>query len=370
MLRRTAFLPLCLALTALALLCCPAEAAAGARDGLALCAGTVLPALFPFLVLSGLVVELGCGAWLGRHMGWLMAPLFGLSGRGASALVLGLVGGYPLGARTVGELYRRGELPRWEAERLLLFCNNAGPAFLLSVVGVQLFGSPRAGWLLVGTHAVGAILCGVLARLHTGGRRESVPPSVAPPPSFSTAFSAAIGSAVGAALNICACVVLFGVFLRLLRLFGVLKLGTALLTRLGVPGDCAGAVLSGALEMTNGVAALPHSPTAAALTAAAFLLGFGGLSVFCQTASLLAGSGLSPVWCLKGQLVHGAVSALLTAAVLAVWPGAVTAFFAPVSPLADPVCSALPTLMGLAGWGCVAGLGLWWSGWRRARPLR
>lgn len=358
-LRPRTLLPLCLALTTLALLSFPAEAAAGAREGLTLCGRTVLPALFPFFVLSGLVVELGYGERLGRRLEHIMGPLFGLSGQGAAALVLGLIGGYPLGARTVGELYRRGQLPKWEAERLLLFCNNAGPAFLLSVVGVQLLGSPGAGWLLLGTHVAGAVLCGVAARLHPAGAPATASKPTAASPPFSTAFSAAVSSGVGSALNVCACVVLFGVLLRLLERIGVLEAGTALLAALGLPQDCAAPLFSGALEMTNGLAALPREATLPVLTAAAFVLGFGGLSVFCQTSSLLSGSGLSPIWCLRGQLLHGLLSALLTAAAAAVFPGAVSAFASSALPAgAEAVMAVLPPLFGLWAWAGVGALAL------------
>ena len=74
----------------------------------------------------------------------LMRPLFSLSGAGASALALGLCGGYPVGARTAAALVENGSLPREEGERLLAFCNNAGPGFLLGVCGAGVFSSARA----------------------------------------------------------------------------------------------------------------------------------------------------------------------------------------------------------------------------------
>ena len=71
-----------------------------AAKALALCAGTVIPALFPFMAVTGLLMRLGFGQWLAPYMAGLMAPLFRLPGCAGSALLLGLVGGYPIGART------------------------------------------------------------------------------------------------------------------------------------------------------------------------------------------------------------------------------------------------------------------------------
>ena len=92
---------------------------AAAAEALSLCAGSVIPALFPFLVVSSLLLSLGLGELLSPMLAGLMEPLFRVDGVGSSALLLGLVGGYPIGAKTAADLYRGGRLSRPEAERLL-----------------------------------------------------------------------------------------------------------------------------------------------------------------------------------------------------------------------------------------------------------
>ena len=64
---------------------------------LALCARSVIPALFPFLVVSTLLLRLGFGELAAPWLAGLMEPLFRVDGVGSSALLLGLVGGYPIG---------------------------------------------------------------------------------------------------------------------------------------------------------------------------------------------------------------------------------------------------------------------------------
>ncbi|MFQ6978139.1 MAG: hypothetical protein ACLRSD_15170 [Oscillibacter sp.] len=90
------------------------------------------------------------------------AALFGLSGAGAAALALGLCGGYPVGARTAAELVENGALSQEEGERLLAFCNNAGPGFLLGVCGAGVFSSSRAGAALYLIHVAAALCAGLL----------------------------------------------------------------------------------------------------------------------------------------------------------------------------------------------------------------
>ena len=135
-----------------------------AAKALALCAGTVIPALFPFMAVTGLLVRLGFGQWLAPYTAGLTAPLFRLPGCAGSALLLGLVGGYPIGARTAAELYASGALTRQEAERLLTFCNNSNPVFLISVLGVGVFGSVRVGLWLWLIHVASALVTGLLFR--------------------------------------------------------------------------------------------------------------------------------------------------------------------------------------------------------------
>lgn len=122
---RDALAGLALLIATAGLVAAPGEAIAGAKDGLVLCFNVIVPSLFPFFVLSSLVVDLGLAAYLGRALEGLMRPLFRVSGSCAAAVALGFIGGYPVGARTALQLYQQGLCSKPEAERLLAFCNNS-----------------------------------------------------------------------------------------------------------------------------------------------------------------------------------------------------------------------------------------------------
>ncbi|MFR5421544.1 MAG: hypothetical protein ACLTG4_06075 [Oscillospiraceae bacterium] len=98
--------------------------------------------------------------------------LFGIGGAGASALLLGVTGGYPLGADAVARLRRSGTLTREQAERALAFCNNSGPAFLVGAAGVGVFHSAGYGLLLYGVHVLSAVIVGMLFAPRSGGPPE------------------------------------------------------------------------------------------------------------------------------------------------------------------------------------------------------
>lgn len=292
-------LPVAAILAAAALLLLrPQEAAAAVREGLALCGGTVIPSLFPFFAAVSLLLQLGAAEALQGVCGKIMGPLFHMRGACALPLLAGLLGGYPSGAAAVAGLYEQGGISRQEAELLLGFCDNCGPAFLLGYVGAGVLGDPGAGAALFAVHAAAAVLWGIVlcrvcrergAASAGGGRRRRAA-------SFPQALTAAVSGALQSMLNICAFVVLFRVLAALPPV------------PLPLPFPALGA-----LEMVSAAAALPEGRWA--FPAAAALTGWGGLSVHCQAMSVAGSAVLSFRWHWLGKAVQAAVSFLLAAGV-------------------------------------------------------
>lgn len=287
------YLPLTAVLAAgILLLLQPETAAQAVREGLGLCARTVIPSLFPFFVVVSLLLQLGLADMLQRLCAPFMGPMFRLRGACALPLLTGLLGGYPTGAKTAADLYAQGALSRQETEVLLGFCDNCGPAFLLGYVGAGVLGDARAGAYLYLIHVFAALVTGmVLCRVQPdrgpallGGR------TAAKRTPFSQALTAAGSGAAASTMNICAFVVLFRVLAALL------------------PPMLPGAAL-GALEMVTGVAAL--GPCRSGWAAAAAIVGWGGLSVHCQALSVAAPAGISFRWHWLGKAVQAGLSALL-----------------------------------------------------------
>lgn len=268
-----------------------AETAAQAvRDGVQLCLTSVIPALFPFFAVSSLLVALGAAEAAGRALARPFGRLFRCGGAGCAALLLGLVGGYPVGARTAAELVRRGELSPAEGARLLTFCNNAGPAFAVGVAGVTVFSSGRIGVYLYLIHVTAALAAGLLLC------RRGSPSAAAPPPApvrtgLAQRFLSAVTDAAAAMGRVCAFVVFFLVLLHLAE------------TATG-PWS---APAAGFMELTNGILRL--TPDRRGFVTAAALLGWGGLSVHCQTAAVTAGSGIPMGRYLPAKAVQAALSA-------------------------------------------------------------
>ena len=256
-----------------------AEAAEAVHLGLRLCGASLLPALFPFFVAVSFAVNAGLFHTL-RYWGISTS---------AAVFFLGALGGYPLGGRTAGEAYRAGLLTKRETESLLRCCNNAGPAFILTVVGQNVMGSAAAGLALWGIHLAVALVLFLLFR----GKKSEKATDTAPQTSLVNAFLSAVTGAAETMLRLCAFVVFFSVAMALLAtVFGP------------VPP-----LPAGLIELTVGVANL--SPHRLGFTTAAGLLGWGGIAVHCQTAAVLGDTDLSLRPYLAGKALHGLLSAVL-----------------------------------------------------------
>ncbi len=297
-------------------------AVAGARDGLELCASVLVPTLLPFFVLSNLLCLLGLPALVGRHFEGLFRALFGVGGEGAAAFVLGVTGGYPLGAASVSQLYASGSIKESEARQLLMFCNNTGPAFIMGMAGTGVFGSVAAGLLLYAVHILAALIAGLLLC-----RGEAVSPSrrsAVSAQALAPALTTSMLRAVRSSAMISGFVIFFSMLVALMRESGLFTAASGallnLLPQLGI-GRCE-ALLMGLLELGSGVASLGSlEPEPLSLALAAFILGWGGLCVQLQTAAVLSESGLR---CTREAVLGKAAHAVLSAA-LAFFAG--TVFF-------------------------------------------
>ena len=307
-----------------AFLLCPAACAEGVRDGLSLAAGRALPALVPFFLASGLLVRTGFAETFGRLLARPLARLYRLPPAAASAVLLGLTGGYPVGAATAAALLEQGALSREEAARVNLFCNCTSPGFCIGLVGLGVFGSARTGALLYGIHALSALLAGLLTARDGSPQRllqTAAPPIRAPREGFAAAFCAAVQQAAATSLTVTAFLTVFSILLRLLApVLAPIPYGQA---------------LAGVIELTNGLNRLTALSLSRGglVTLASFLLGFGGLAVHFQVRALAAPQDLPMAGFTAAKLLHGAIAALLTALVFRLSPAAL-AVFAPAAPSA------------------------------------
>ena len=133
-----------------------------AVDAVQLFLTSVLPSVFPFYVCAGLLIQSPSFLKAADRFSPIAEKCFGISGRGAFALLIGFVSGYPAGARITADLYKKGCITEKEAISLSAFTNNCGPLFLIGTVGAGFLGNSRIGFGLWLIHILAALITGFL----------------------------------------------------------------------------------------------------------------------------------------------------------------------------------------------------------------
>lgn len=256
------------------------SAIAAVSHGLELCVKTVIPSLFPFMVLSEIFVSSGAAGIVAKLIGKPFEYCFGISRNGASALVLGALCGFPIGTKCALSQRERGEINDRELLHLLCFCNGPSSAFLISAVGISLFGSKAFGIALYVAELLSAVVIGIIFRFVL--KNETPEPSVQDTPEepkkpgcTRTVVNAVRDSAEGM-LYVCAFVVFFAVITGILEIYA---------EKFGISGTMK-ALSVGFFEMTGGVFAASELKRGAAYICTAFIVGWSGLSVHFQFISL------------------------------------------------------------------------------------
>lgn len=239
---------------------------------------SVIPAVFPCAVLSGIIVRLGGAEKLGKIAERPMRALFALPGEALCALLLGFFCGFPIGAKSCAELYIRGCLSRDEAERLLAISSLPSPAFVINAVGKGMLKSRSAGIFLFLALLALSLLSGTLISI-PARKKHSLSPLPATAgrlcPDFGGSLISAVNSAADAMLRLCA----FSAFFAAL---------SAALSPISVYlPDTLNALLAGSLELTGGCASA--AACAMPLPTTAAILGWTGLAVHFQVLSVTKG---------------------------------------------------------------------------------
>lgn len=251
--------------------------AKGVSRGIDLAVSKLIPSLFPFMVISDMILNTQASELLSKAFGKPFSKLFGVSYEGGSAFVFGSLFGFPVGIIFALGLYEDGKIDLRELMRLSLFVSMPSPAFFISAVGEGYFGSVRFGIALYLCALCSNILIGIATRglfcefekeyfcLRGRGKRRET----------NNAFISAVTSSARTLFSISAFVVFFSMI-------------GAVAEYLLAP--CVGngaffALLFGAMEMTGGVAKAAALGVKGAPIAAA-VLGFSGISVLCQLISV------------------------------------------------------------------------------------
>ncbi|WP_054958225.1 sporulation integral membrane protein YlbJ [Paenibacillus dakarensis] len=322
----------------------PEAALQSAVRGLSIWWDVLFPSLFPFFVISEVLLGFGVVHLIGTLLDPLMKPLFRIPGSGGFVAAMGYVSGYPVGAKLTAKLWDQKMVTREEGERLVAFTTSSDPIFLIGAVSIGFFHNPRIGLILALAHYGGGFIVGLLMRFHGHKKsNKSIQPEQAVKNNrlkaalynmhkareadgrdLGTLLSHAVQSSLQLIIVVGGLVVFFSVFLELWTRAGAIpalnQAVNALLTLVGMPEQLTTALVGGLFEVTLGARYAGEAgdaiPLAYKAAAAAFILSWGGLSVHAQIASILNATDIRYIPFMIARLIHGV---LAVAAVLILW---------------------------------------------------
>lgn len=288
----------------------------GIANGLKISAAVIIPALFPFTVAAVFFEKSGGIDYLGYIFLPSVQRLFLLNGSCLAVVIISIIGGYPTGAKLIDALYRSGNIDRFTARRMLLFCTHAGPTFYLSIIGKELFCSQKIGLILFVCNILSTFLLAFFSRFWAKAHYKKRPPkngfgtfkenACPKKPALSPAesFVEAVREAAGSLFGICAWVVLFAAITAVVE--AIFK--NALLCFL----------LNAVIEVTNGCLTCfkYHAP----LYVYAAILSFSGFSVLFQVQFTAASVRPEILRLTLFGVIRGLCSAGLTALYFTLFP--------------------------------------------------
>ena len=324
-------IPICIYLFIIFLLLFSKDNISAAKSGLYLWANAVLPSLLPFFIATELLNYTDITNLCGKLLSPIMRPLFNVPGEGAIALIMGIISGYPVGAKIVANLKSQHLCTDVEAERLIAFTNNSGPLFIVGAVGIGLFYNSKVGLILLITHILACITtgfafrwwkkCQIEACNGDGDKCTFSKACIYPRPhctlqfsNLGEALSKSILNAINSVLMVGGFIVLFSILLSILHSSRLLEVLSSCLQHIGIPYSISIGLFSGLIEVTSGLEFICSNNISIyiQLPLCSFILGFGGISVSLQVLSIISKTHISFKPYLIGKILQASLACIYT----------------------------------------------------------
>ncbi len=277
----------------------PVQAALSVNEGISICLTKAIPALFPFLVLNDLMLSWGVADNFGKIFGTPFCKAFKIKKQSFAAFLSGCLFGFPLGTKTAVSLYEKNIISKQEAEKLICFCSNTGPAFIVGIVGTALC-SKKIAFVIYFSQILSAIIIGLILR-----KEDTFQENVLYDTQIRFSLSdipKAISNSIMPMLNICAFICFFSC------VSGSVE---NILTALGA-NEYISVFFIGLFEITKGISLLEnYSTNFASVFCSAFLIGWSGLSVILQSISITSKFGLSCKKFVISKALQGLICAII-----------------------------------------------------------
>lgn len=142
----------------------PSYSIEGVKKGISICFESLIPTLYPFMIITDIFISSRAADLKIPFLEKLCRFLFRLPSGALPVIFFSLIGGLPIGARMSSELYERGQISKGQYARLICFCVNPGPAFVVSAVGATMLSSEKTGIIIYTSLVLSSLVIGIMSR--------------------------------------------------------------------------------------------------------------------------------------------------------------------------------------------------------------
>lgn len=257
----------------------------------------VFPNLFPFLVLSNLLINYGFVDMCNKLFTPIMKKVFKINGNCSFIFIMSLLTGFPSNAKYTKELLLNNKINELEASKILMFTHFSNPLFVIGMISS--FINMRSAVIILLCHYLGNIIIGILFRnLYTSNDHSNDIQNKQE--NFGICFSKSIKNSID----------------TLLLIFGVMTcflIFTSIIQNIFNLNPFFNALIGGILEFTQGlkyISLLQINIKIKAIIMEMFI-SFGGISVHMQILSIISDTKIKYKLFLIARIIHSLISGLL-----------------------------------------------------------
>ena len=275
----------------------------------------VVPALFPFFFLTKLLTELNVVEKISKLLTPITKKLFKTPGISSYVFLMSIISGYPVGAKLISELFKKGVINNVDATKMNAFCSTSGPLFIVGTVGVCMFKSQTFGLIILISHILGAFLNGTLYRNYNQKQIEYSITSNSEKNS-NNILSSILYDSIISILMVGGYIAIFFVFIDFLNNVGLINFLSIIPQKLfsqNVPEGFFSSIINGSVEVTRGLLDLSSLNLNKTLLCCSttFLISFGGLSIHLQSIYFLKSAKIKISVYFLQKLTHAIFSTLI-----------------------------------------------------------
>ncbi|MBP0979078.1 MAG: hypothetical protein J6C55_00300 [Oscillospiraceae bacterium] len=269
----------------------------GVSEGFNICINIIVPSLFPFMVICNFICLSPIVNLISRFLSPITKYIFRLPSNVGCLIFMSFIGGYPMGAKLISEFLSQKQISRETANRLLCFCVNAGPAFVITAIGYMIYNNKKTGVYLLISHILGSIIIGFILGCFNNKNSNKNKYNKIISLSYSQAFVKSVVDSIYSIINISSFVIIFSVIILVIK--NIFRFNNII------------NILLSFLEITVGLNDIVKLDNSLSLLLASFLISFSGISIICQVFYFIKDHDLDKKKIFIFRIFHGLISVII-----------------------------------------------------------